>query len=103
MTVQEFRKKVKAGKKLSIEGKDFVIKQVVKFRFDDGTFYIKCWLSDGYVFADDLNENTFLLVKELKTLFVQPFGDKLEFNAKEFKFLYSAHAVAEEIQGGRIL
>jgi len=102
MTVEEFRAKVKPYLKLSIEGKDFLIKEVVKFRFDDGSFYIKCWLDDGYVFADDLNENMFILVKETKTLFVQPFAEELEFNNKKFNFLYSAHAVAEETSGEEI-
>lgn len=88
--------------KLSVGGKDFLIKEVVRFRFDDGTFYIKCWLSDDYVFADDLNENMFILVKELETLFVQPFAKELDFDTKKFKFLYSAHAVAEEIQGEEV-
>ena len=88
--------------KLSVEGKDFLIKEVVRFRFDDGSFYIKCWLSDDYVFADDLNENMFLLVKEIKTLFVQPFAKELEFDTKKFQFLYSAHAVAEEIEGEEV-
>ncbi len=102
MTVQEFREKVRPFLKLSIDGKDFLIKEVVKFRLDDGSFYIKCWLNDGYVFADDLNENMFILVKKVKTLFVQPFAKKLEFDAKKFIFLYSAHAIAEEIQGREI-
>jgi hypothetical protein len=102
MTVQEFRKKVRPGMHLSVEGKDFLIKEVIKFRFDDGNFYMKCFLSDGHVFADDLNENMFLLVKEVKTLFVQPFNQELEFDTKKFKFLYSAHAVAEEISGEEI-
>ena len=126
MTVQEFRKKVKPYAKLSIAGKDFLIKEVVKFRFDpvrnspptgpsgapsagmvsngvdDGSFYIKCFLSDNHVFADDLNENMFLLVKEVKTLFVQPFNEELDFDTKKFKFLYSAHAVAEKIYGEEI-
>jgi hypothetical protein len=99
MTVKEFREKVKPFMKLSVEGKDFLIKEVVRFRFDDGTFYIKCWLSDDYVFADDLNENIFILVKEIKTPFKQPFHEKVEYNGKNFKFLYTAHAVAEEIFG----
>jgi hypothetical protein len=102
MTVEEFRKKVKPNIKLSVGGKDFLIKEVIKFRFDDGSFYIKCFLSDDYIFADDLNENMFLLVKEIKTLFVQPFAKELNFDAKKFNFLYSAHAVAEEIQGEEI-
>lgn len=99
MTVKEFRAKVKPFCKLSVEGKDFLIKEVVKFRFDDGNFYIKCFLGDNYVFADDLNENMFVLVKEVKTLFVQPFAKELEFDAKKFNFLYTAHAVAEETIG----
>ena len=102
MTVKEFREQVKPYLKLSVAGKDFLIKQVVKFRFDDGNFYIKCFLSDGYVFADDLNENIFLLVKEIKTLFAPPFLKELDFDAKKFKFLYSAHAVAEEVYGDEI-
>ena len=80
----------------------FSVKEVAKFRFDDGTYYIKCWLSDDYVFADDLNENMFILVKEIKTSFIQPFHEKVEYNNKEFNFLYTAHAVAEEVQGEEI-
>lgn len=88
--------------KLSADGRDFIVKEVVKFRFDDGSFYIKCYLSDNYVFADDLNENMFLLVKEAKTDFEQPFPKELDFNGKKFMFLYNAHAVAEEIEGEEI-
>ena len=102
MTVKEFREKIKPFSKLSIEGKEFLVKEVVKFKLDDGSYYIKCWLSEDYVFADDLNENTFLLVKEIKTLFVQPFDDELEFDNNKFKYLYSAHAVAQEIQGEEV-
>jgi hypothetical protein len=102
MQVNEFREKVKPNVKITVEGKDFVIKEVVKFRFDDGTFYIKCWLSDDYVLADDLNENMFILVKETKTDFKPPFHEKVEYENKEFKFLYKAHAVAEEISGEEV-
>jgi hypothetical protein len=102
MTVEEFRKQVKTRISLSVDGKDFLLKEVIKFRFDDGSYYVKCFLNDGYVFADDANENTFLLVKEIKTSFVEPFQKKLEFDNKKFKFLFSAHAVAEEIQGEEI-
>lgn len=87
---------------LSYEGRDFTVKEVVKFRLEDGSFYIKCFLDGGYVFADDLAENMFLLVKEVKTVFQQPFPEILELEGKQFKFLYSAHAVAEEIQGVEI-
>jgi len=102
MTVEEFRNKVKPSSKLSVSGKNFLIEEVVKFKLDDGSFYIKCFLNDGYVFADDLKENMFLLVKEIKTLFAQPFAKKIEFNTKKFNFLYSAHAVAEEVIGKEI-
>lgn len=102
MNVKEFREKIKPGLRLSVGGKDFLVREVVRFRFDDESFYIKCWLQGDYVFADDLNENMFILVKETKTEFIQPFGDELNFGGKKFKFLYSAHAVAEEIFGEEI-
>lgn len=102
MDVIEFRSKIKPNIKLIIENKEYLVKEVVKFRFDDGDFYIKCFLTDNYVFADDLNENMFLLVKEIKTSFQQPFPQGLDFRGKKFKFLYTAHAIAEEIQGEEI-
>ena len=102
MDIQEFRSKIKPNIKLSVDGRDFIVKEVVRFRFDDGSFYIKCYLSGGYVFADDLNENMFLLVKETKTDFQQPFPNEIDFDGKKFKFLYNAHAVAEEIEGEEI-
>jgi hypothetical protein len=102
MTVNEFREKIKPGLMLSADDKEFLVKEVVKFRFDDGSYYIKCWLSDDYVLADDLNENMFILVKETKTDFEPPFHEKVEYENKEFKFLYKAHAVAEEISGEEV-
>jgi len=102
MDVVEFRSKIKPNIKLVIENKEYIVKEVVKFRFDDGSFYIKCFLSNNYVFADDLDENVFLLVKEVKTSFKEPFPKELDFQGKKFKFLYTAHAVAEEIQGEEI-
>lgn len=102
MQVNEFRSKVKIGSFLIIGVKELQIKEIVKFRFDDGSFYIKCFLSDGYVFADDLNENIFILVKEIKTPFEMPFPQELNFDDKIFNFSYNAHAMAEEIQGEEI-
>ncbi|MFA6421962.1 MAG: DUF4178 domain-containing protein [Candidatus Buchananbacteria bacterium] len=102
MEVIEFRSKIKPNMKLYADGRDFLVKEVVKFRLDDGSFYIKCFLNDNYVFADDLNENTFLLVEETKTPFQQPFPQELDFEGKKFEFLYTAHAVAEEVQGEEI-
>lgn len=102
MNVTEFRSKIKPNIKLVIENKEYIVKEVIKFRIDDGSFYIKCFLSDNYVFADDLDENMFLLVKEIKTSFQEPFPQELSFEGKKFKFLYTAHAVAEKIKGEEI-
>lgn len=102
MDVTEFRSKIKANIRLVIENKEYLVKEVIKFRFDDGSFYIKCFLSDNYVFADDLDENVFLLVKEVKTSFQEPFPKKLDFEGKKFKFLFTAHAIAEEVEGEEI-
>ena len=99
MDVLEFRSKIRPNAAISIGGRGYTVKEVVKFRFDDGNYYIKCFLEGGFVFADDLNENTFVLVKEIKTSFKQPFLENLEFGGKKLNFLFSAHAVAEEIQG----
>jgi hypothetical protein len=99
MEVLEFRSKIKPGINLSIGGIKYFVKEVVKFRFDDGSFYIKCFLNDSYVFADDLNENSYILVREVKTEFQLPFPKKINYAGKEFEFLYEAHAVAEEIDG----
>ena len=102
MQVIEFRSKVKPDITLSVDGKNFTVKGVVKFGFGDKTFYIKCFLNDGWVFADDLAENIFVLVKETKTPFREPFPQEFDFDGKKFKFLYTAHATAEEIQGEEI-
>lgn len=102
MQVQEFRSKIKVGCSLVVNNRKFLIKEVVKFRFEDETFYIKCFLNDGYVFADDLNDNIFILVKEVNTPFRQPFPENFKFQGKDFKFSYAAHATAEETQGEEI-
>ncbi len=102
MTIQEFREKIKPFDKLSVEGRVFNVEEIIRFRFDDGNFYTKCILSDGYVFADDLENNMFMLVKDVKTLFVQPFTEELDFDGKKFKFLFSAHAIAEMVEGKKI-
>ncbi len=102
MEVTEFRSKIKPNIRLLADAKVFGVREVVKFRFDDGSYYIKCFLSDNFVFADDLNEGVFLLVKEIKTPFQQPFPSELNWDGKLFKFLYTAHSVAEETQGEKI-
>jgi len=102
MEVKEFRSKIKANQKLIVGEKEFVVKEVVKFRFDDGSFYIKCFLNDGYVFADDLNENIFLLVQGVDTFIKKPFPKELKYDGKSFKFIYNAHAIAEKVEGEEI-
>jgi hypothetical protein len=102
MDVSEFRSKVKPDIKIFIDGGEYLVREVVKFRLSDGSFYIKCFLNDGYVLADDLNENCFLLVKEVETAFGLPYPENLIFDGKEFGFLYDAHAVAEETWGEEI-
>ncbi|OGM89837.1 hypothetical protein A3J77_00560 [Candidatus Wolfebacteria bacterium RBG_13_41_7] len=102
MQVAEFRAKIKTNAKIMVDNQEYDVKEVVKFRFDDGSFYMKCFLSNDCVFADDLNENMFLLVKEVKTDIKEPFPERLDFQGRNFKFLYAAHAIAEEIQGEEI-
>ena len=102
MNVSDFRKSIKLSSKLFIEGKEFTIRQIVKFRFDDGSIYFKLFLNDGYVFADDSNENIYLLVKEVQTSFSLPFPEELYYDGKHFGFSYEAHAVAEEFWGEEI-
>lgn len=99
MEISDFRIKIELGKKLIIENKPYEVKGIIKFRLDDESFYIKCYLSNNYVFADDEESNSFLLVKETKTLFNPPFEKKLTFKNKKFNFLYSAHAKAENVKG----
>jgi hypothetical protein len=102
MKINAFRKKIKPNVDLIIENKKFKIREVIKFRFDDGNYYIKCFLNNGYVFADDEENNFFLLVKQIKTFFKQPFPKELKFKDKKFKFLFTAHAIAEKIAGEEI-
>ncbi|MFA6428533.1 MAG: inorganic diphosphatase [Candidatus Buchananbacteria bacterium] len=99
MNVAEFQTKIKPNLTLSITKQNFIVQEVVKFKLADGRFYLKCFLSDNYVLADDLAKNIFLLAKEVNTPFKQPFAPELDFADKKFKFLYNAHAVAEEIMG----
>jgi len=69
MNVQEFREKLKLNSKVVIDDSEFRIKQLVKFRLDDGDYYMKLFFTNGYVLADDLDENMFILVKEIDSEF----------------------------------
>ena len=99
MDVKKFREKVKFDSKIIIAGQEYEIEQLIKFRLDDGSFYIKLFFTNGYVLADDLDENMFILVKEIDTDFEQPFPEELVYNGKKFHFTYEAEAVAEEVEG----
>lgn len=98
----EFREQISPDKTVHIDGQDYGVKQVIRFRFDGGGEYFKCFLSNGFVLADDLDEDSFILVEEVKTPFEQPFPKKLEFGGRHFQFIYEAHAVAEETWGEEI-
>lgn len=103
MNVTEFRSKIQPNQTLLIGDKELTVKEVIKFRFSDGDFYIKCFLNDGYVLADDLDENMFILVKGVDTPFKEPFPKQLEYDSKQFKFEYQAEAVAEEVSGEEVI
>jgi hypothetical protein len=99
MDVVDFRVKIKSGIDIFVEGKKFTVREVVRFRFDDGSFYTKCFLSGGFVLADDLDKNAFALVKEEATAFLQPFPLAIEFKGKKFNFVFTARATAQDTQG----
>jgi hypothetical protein len=97
MNVNEFRKKINENSVLIIDGIKYQIEELVKFRCDDGSDYYKCYLNDGFVLAEDSEQNVYQLLKHIKIDIKEPFSKKLIFKGKEFKFLYSAHAKAEEV------
>lgn len=102
MKVQEFRRKVSAGATIIVDNIELEVLEIVMFRLDDKSFYIKCFLSDGYVLADDADDNSFILVREIDCDIVQPFGEDLEYDGKDFELLFEAHGVAEQIIGEEI-
>lgn len=102
MHVQEFRRKISAGATMIVDGKELDVLEVVLFRFKDKSFYIKCFLSDGYVLADDAQNDAFVLVREITCDVTEPFPKELTFDEKHFTFLFEAHAVAERISGEAI-
>jgi hypothetical protein len=102
MHVQEFRRKISAGTTIIVDGKELDVLEVVLFRFKDKSFYIKCFLSDGYVLADDAQGDSFVLVREINNDITKPFPKELTFDEKTFTFLFEAHAVAERISGEEI-
>lgn len=90
MNVKEFRAKIRAGQKITIDGKKLNVEGIIKFRLDDGSYYIKCSLSGNYIFAEDSEENVYNLLKELNTSFKQPFPKNSNLKAKNSIF-YTLH------------
>lgn len=99
--VKDFRKKLNINSSLKIKGKEFKIEQIVKFRLDDGSSYIKVFLESNYVLADDLDENTFTFLKEIKTD-IKMEEKEVSFDGKKYDFSYQTGATAEEICGKEI-
>jgi hypothetical protein len=99
MSVLEFRKKINLNSVLKIKEREFKIRQIIKFCLDDGDFYIKVFLENGYVLADDLENNYFIFVKEIERNNLIPNENEIIYKNKKFEFLYKASAVAEEIWG----
>jgi leucyl-tRNA synthetase len=100
-SVKDFRDNILIDSKLNIKGREIGIKEIVKFRFDDGSYYMKLFLENGYVLADDEKDNSFVFVKEVKNnLKIEE--KNLKFKGKKYKFLFKAHAVAEETLGEEI-
>ncbi len=99
--VESFRKSLNINSKLRIKNKEFFIKQIVKFRLDDGSYYMKLFLNEDYVLADDSKLNSFIFVKESKANLKIKESD-VDFKNKKFRFSYKAHAVAEEVDGEEI-
>ena len=99
MEIREFRERVSPGKKVLTEGKELTVLEVIKYRFDDGGFYFKCYLSDNYLIAEDEEMNVYILVKPVDVGLLARDMNDVEFDNKKFKFLYFAHAIAEEVWG----
>jgi hypothetical protein len=99
MDVKDFREKVNIDSVLLIGGQRYRIEELVKFELDDGSYYLKLYLNDNFVFADDEYENMYFLVKPVENNIEQPFPQKLKFDDKEFDFLFEAHAVAKDVYG----
>jgi len=96
--VKDFREKLDINSTLRIKGKDFKIEQIVKFRMDNGDFYMKLFLENGYVLADDLEEDIFIFVKEIDV----DIEKEVLFEGKKYEFSYKAATEAEEVIGKEI-
>jgi len=99
MNVSEFENKININSIILIKGQEYKIREIIKFRVDDGSSYLKCYLENDFILAADSSANNYFLMKPVSQNFPFPYADELVFDNKKFKFLFEAHAVAEEIFG----
>lgn len=99
MNVTEFEKKININSIIVIKNKKYKIREIVKFRVDDGSSYTKCYLENDFILAGDSSVNSYLLMKPVDQNFSFPYARELIFDNKFFKFLFEAHAIAVEIFG----
>ncbi|MBT3355992.1 DUF4178 domain-containing protein [bacterium] len=102
MKIEKFREEIELEHRVLIGEREFEILEIVHFQLDDGTVYTKLFLEDGYVLADDAEQDVYILVEDVKTDFIKPFPELLEFDSKRFTFQYSANAKAIEVSGEEI-
>ncbi len=102
MKIEEFREEVNLEHRVLIEDREFEILEIVHFQLDDGSIYIKLFLDDGYVLADNEEQESYILVENVNTYIEKPFPEVLEFDSKRFTFQYSAQAKAIEAHGDEI-
>ena len=65
-SVTEFREKISLDCSIFIKEKKYKIKQIVKFQLANNDFYYKLFLSENCVLADDLENNYFIFVREIR-------------------------------------
>lgn len=99
MEIKEFRKNVRPGKTLIVEGVSLEILQVIKYRLDDNSYYYKCYLSDKKAIAEDSEMNMYIFVDPVITRFSEPMPEILIYDNKKFHFLYETKATAEDVWG----
>lgn len=102
MQIENFREEVNLENRVLIDEREFEIMEIVRFQLNDGSVYTKLFLDDGYVLADDEEQDVFILVEHTKTEIEEPFSEVVEFDSKRYTFQYSASAVAIETEGDEI-
>jgi len=102
MTIENFRQKVAPNSEITVKNKKFTVREIIKFRLNDGSFYIKCFLNDDFIIAEDSDRNVFIFGREVVTSFRDTPPKTVSYEGKNYKFLFEAHGVAEEIWGEEI-